>query len=635
MNEELNFQSNLIISSKSSISNSERKLNLLENRLMGPNKEGKKPIKNNSNKKEFELIKKKIFKSEHSTSTKSNSRTSLISSLQLSQNHTSLMKDCDLYEFLKNKRKLNDENKIESTIPPSNNIKILNSNLRKKQKKKKNQNRNKKIKEYLKSSSSVSNNSNSNKYYSTNSKSFKSDDDIIEKYNRDINMKNEEILNLKNAINELCEKIHYLEEGNNRDKEIIKNYEKDISKFVIENEELKRKILKKEIYEKEFSIGKLILRKNDEGISECFLDGYEFKRIAGLINNINVKKTELTILSSQNTNDDILTYKLNQLNNEEKEIRQYQEILYQEKINLIHNILTLRDEEKCKYNKNWILIGEKYQLVSLIGKGGYSEIYKAYDIKNKKYVACKIHQLNENWSNQMKDSYINHTVRENEILKNLNHKNIVKHLDTIMIDDNSFCSVIELCNGKDLSSYIQEKKKISENEVKIITKQIVNALIYLSSLNKKIIHYDLKPQNIIFDNYEVKITDFGLAKMIEEGNSVELTSKGTGTYFYLPPECFDLNKCVFINQKVDIWSLGIIVYEMLFGIKPFGNNISQIQFVKDKIYNNLKFINFKSENVKISNECKMFIKGCLEFDLDKRFSAEDAGNSLFLKNVYV
>ena len=74
---------------------------------------------------------------------------------------------------------------------------------------------------------------------------------------------------------------------------------------------------------------------------------------------------------------------------------------------------------------------------------------------------------------------------------------------------------------------------------------------------------------------------------------------------------------------------------MIFGIKPFGNNISQIQFVRDKIYNNLKFINFNFENVKISNECKMFIKGCLEFDLDKRFSAEDAGKSLFLKDVYV
>ena len=96
-------------------------------------------------------------------------------------------------------------------------------------------------------------------------------------------MKNEEILNLKNAINEICEKIHYLEEGNIRDKEIIKNYEKDISKFVIENSELKREILKKEINEKEYSIGKLIMKKNDDGINECFLEGNEFKRIAGLI----------------------------------------------------------------------------------------------------------------------------------------------------------------------------------------------------------------------------------------------------------------------------------------------------------------------------------------------------------------
>lgn len=94
---------------------------------------------------------------------------------------------------------------------------------------------------------------------------------------------------------------------------------------------MKREILKKEINEKEYSIGKLIMKKNDDGINECFLEGNEFKRIAGLINNINVKKTELKILSSQNINDDILTYKLNQLNNEEKEIRQYQEILYQEK----------------------------------------------------------------------------------------------------------------------------------------------------------------------------------------------------------------------------------------------------------------------------------------------------------------
>ena len=638
MTEELNLQSNLIFTPKYTISNSERKLSLLENRLMGPNKEGKKPIKNNSNKNELETIKKQIFKNEQSTSIKLNSRStnfSLISNFQLSQQHSSNMKDCDLYEFLKNKRKSNNDNIIQP-IPPSNNIKFLNSNLKKKQKKKKNKNqiRNKKIKEFLNSPSSNSKNLSFNKNDYSFSNSVKSNNEIIEKFKNDINKKNEEISNLKKIMNELIEKINYLEKGKEKDKITLKNYEKEISKFVIENAELKRDILKKEISEKKYSIGRLNIRKTEDGIIEYFSEGNEFKRIAGIINNINEKRTELKLLSSTK-NSDLLNYKINEYNEKEREIREYQDQLYFEKINQIQNILTLREEEKCKYNKNWILIGEKYQLISLIGKGGYSEIYKAYDIKNQKYVACKIHQLNVNWSNQMKDSYINHTVRENEILKLINHKNIVKHLDTIMIDNNSFCTVIELCNGKDLSSIIHERKKISENEVKVITKQIVNALIYLSSLNKKIIHYDLKPQNILFDNYEVKITDFGLAKMIENGNSVELTSKGTGTYFYLPPECFNLNKCVVINQKVDIWSLGIIVYEMIFGIKPFGNNISQIQFVRDKIYNNLKFINFNFENVKISNECKMFIKGCLEFDLDKRFSAEDAGKSLFLKNVYV
>ena len=638
MTEELNIESNLIFTPKYTISNSERKLSLLENRLMGPNKEGKKPIKNNSNKNELENIKKQIFKNEQSTSIKSISRStnfSLLSNFQLSQQHSSIMKDCDLYEFLKNKRKTNNDNIIQS-IPPLNNIKFLNSNLKKKQKKKKIQMRNKKIKEFLKSPSSNSKNLNINLKNSSFSNSYKSNNEIIEKFKNDINKKNEEISNLKQIMNELMEKINNLEEGKEKTQNKIKSYEKEIAKFVIENAELKRNILKKEISDKKYSIGKLNIKKTENGIGEYFSEGNEFKRIAGLINNINEKRTELNLLSLTK-NTDLLNYKINEYNKKEIEIREYQEQLYLEKINQINNILTLREEEKCKYNKNWVLIGEKYQLVSLIGKGGYSEIYKAYDIKNQKYVACKIHQLNVNWSNQMKDSYINHTVRENEILKLINHKNIVKHLDTIMIDNNSFCTVIELCNGKDLSSIIHERKKLSENEVKVITKQIVNALIYLSSLNKKIIHYDLKPQNILFNNYEVKITDFGLAKLIENGNSIELTSQGTGTYFYLPPECFNINNNVIINQKVDIWSLGIIVYEMLFGNKPFGNNITQIQYIRDKIYNNLKYINFnnKSDDIKISEDCKNFIKGCLEFDINKRFSAEDANKSAFLKNITV
>ena len=73
------------------------------------------------------------------------------------------------------------------------------------------------------------------------------------------------------------------------------------------------------------------------------------------------------------------------------------------------------------------------------------------------------------------------------------------------------------------------------------------------------IHYDLKPQNIIFHNGMLKVTDFGLCKtMKNELNRMELTSQGVGTYWYLPPECFIPNAS--ITTKVDIWSIGVIYY---------------------------------------------------------------------------
>ena len=349
--------------------------------------------------------------------------------------------------------------------------------------------------------------------------------------------------------------------------------------------------------------------------------------------NINSKRTELQLLKSNQ--NDLIKFKLNELENEEKRIRNYELNLQKEKTELINNYCILKEESHCLYLNKWPLLGKKYQLISLIGKGGYSEVYKAYDIKNHKYVACKIHQLNPNWNDEMKDSYIKHTMRENEILKNIHHKNIINHIDTIEINNNSFCSVLELCNGTDLSNYLRERKILSEKEVKVITKQILEALVYLENLPKKIIHYDLKPQNILFNNLEVKLTDFGLAKIIDSNsNFTDLTSQGTGTYFYLPPECFIIGDNVKINEKVDIWSLGIIVYEMLFGNKPFSNNLSQNKYVKEKIYENMKNLSFENNyNVKISEECKIFLRKCLDVNIEKRYDAIDAMNSSFIKNI--
>lgn len=230
-----------------------------------------------------------------------------------------------------------------------------------------------------------------------------------------------------------------------------------------------------------------------------------------------------------------------------------------------------------------------------------------------------MHHLNSAWSESTKHQYIKHALRENEIHQSLKHPNIVKHHETIELDSNTLCTVLEYCEGPDLSQYMKQYKCIPEKEAKCILKQIISGLKYLHEDKKKIIHYDLKPQNIIFHKGEIKISDFGLCKIVEDNaTKLELTSQGVGTYWYLPPECFEIGENPpIISTKVDIWSLGVIFFEMLFGEKPFGNNMSQEKILKDQVILNSDSVKFPNKPT-ISIESKELISLCLIKDPVKR-----------------
>lgn len=186
-------------------------------------------------------------------------------------------------------------------------------------------------------------------------------------------------------------------------------------------------------------------------------------------------------------------------------------------------------------------------------------------------------------------------------------------------------TILEFCDGNDLDYILKKNQRISEKETRSIIKQLISALQYLDQQTPKIIHYDIKPQNILINSYgTVKLTDFGLCKIFSDENSkMELTSQGVGTYWYLPPECFYRSGDALISNKVDIWSMGVVTYQMLYGIKPFGNQMSQERIKNENIILRSKNVNFP-DRPNISVNMKQFIRKCLEYDQDSRINISQA-----------
>jgi len=142
--------------------------------------------------------------------------------------------------------------------------------------------------------------------------------------------------------------------------------------------------------------------------------------------------------------------------------------------------------------------------MNLLGKGGFSEVWRAFDLHDARHVAVKIHQLESSWSDAKKENYTKHVSREYEIHREVRHPRIVSLYDVFEIDTDSFATVLECCGGTDLDTLLKDRGRLPERDARAILLQILCGMRYLSAPSadgrrQGIIHYDLKPGNILFD----------------------------------------------------------------------------------------------------------------------------------------
>uniref|UniRef100_A0A8C3AYY9 non-specific serine/threonine protein kinase n=1 Tax=Cyclopterus lumpus TaxID=8103 RepID=A0A8C3AYY9_CYCLU len=335
--------------------------------------------------------------------------------------------------------------------------------------------------------------------------------------------------------------------------------------------------------------------------------------------------------------EEIFKLRLGHLKKEEAEIQAELERLERVRNLHIRELKRINNEDSSQF-KDHPTLNERYLLLHLLGRGGFSEVYKAFDLIEQRYAAVKIHQLNKNWREEKKENYHKHACREYRIHKELDHPRIVKLYDYFSLDTDTFCTVMEYCEGNDLDFYLKQHKLMSEKEARSIVMQIVNALRYLNEIKPPIIHYDLKPGNILLVDGtacgEIKITDFGLSKIMDDDNygvdGMDLTSQGAGTYWYLPPECFVVGKePPKISNKVDVWSVGVIFFQCLYGRKPFGHNQSQQDILQENTILKATDVQFPVKPVS-SNEAKAFIRRCLAYRKEDRIDVHQMGSDPYL-----
>ena len=271
--------------------------------------------------------------------------------------------------------------------------------------------------------------------------------------------------------------------------------------------------------------------------------------------------------------------------------------------------------------KNASELDDKYYILEKLSKNPISTNYKIQSKENTK-IFKNMKVISKSTISENNDE--KKILQEIEILKNLKHENIIE-VEECYGDEKCYYVITEYSEFGNLKDQFAIQKKYSENQTKFILLQLLKAIKYLNENN--FIHTDIKPENVLISEkfisnneefFNVKLIDFGSVNSLINFDNQSLP-------YYIAPEVIDRQ----INAKCDIWSIGIIMFRLIFGNAPFKGNTF------NEILNNIKNSTIEfyiDENNNISDKAENILSNMLIRDVNKRFDVNDCINHPFFKN---